>query len=462
MLARRDTKILATLGPASAGPAQVRALVRAGADGVRINMSHLPAEALGRWAAMARQAAADEQAPLAVVVDLAGPKLRAGTLPAGRLELRPGDEPVLGRDLPVTVPAVLNDIRPGQRILLDDGRMELEALAVGAAGLRTRVRVGGVLVSGKGINLPDTDLRLPAMTPADRVALAAACAAEADYVSLSFVQRPEDVREARAAAQGAGGAVPRLIAKIEKPAAVERFPEILEAADGIMVARGDLGVEVPPERLPVLQKRFIAAANAAGKTIVTATQMLESMIHNPRPTRAEASDVANAVWDGTDAAMLSGETAVGSYPVEAVRMMRAIITEAERVAVPRRDPWRGVSRVHALAAAAVEAAESLEAAAIVVITVSGYTAQMVAQRRPAVPLLAAVPDARAAGCLALVWGVTPLVVPWHGGAPELIGGVEAALARLGAAAPGQTVVQVSGSTKLRGADFVLKIHTLGP
>ncbi|MFA5343330.1 MAG: pyruvate kinase [Kiritimatiellia bacterium] len=460
MLSRREAKILATLGTASATPDVMRTLIRAGVDGFRINMSHMRAEELAGWVHLARAAAAAEGAPVAVAVDLGGPKLRVGALPDGRLTLTEKEVLILGRDLPVSHPEILADIRPGQRILLDDGNLELEGLGAVGAGFQVRVKVGGLLLQGKGVNLPDTDLRLPAVTEKDLADLAAAVKAQVDYVSLSFVQRADDLQTARRAAL-ATGPCPRLIAKIEKPAAVERFEEILAIADGIMVARGDLGVEVPPARVPVLQKQFISRANAEGKTIVTATQMLESMIHNPRPTRAEASDVANAVWDGTDAVMLSGETAVGKYPVEAVRMMRAIITEAEKAASPRREAYRGKTRAHALAAAAVEAAEELHAAAIVAITVSGYTAQMVAQRRPRVPLIAAVPDEHIRSCLSLVWGVTPIVVPWRGHSADFLGALETLLLKSGSLKTGDTVVTISGSTKLRGADYIMKIHDLG-
>ncbi len=460
MLSRRETKILATLGTASATPDTMRTMIREGVDGFRINMSHMHAEELDAWVRGARAAAAAEGASVAVVVDLGGPKLRVGSLPGGKMTLTDKAVLVLGRDLPVSHPEILEDIRPGQRILLDDGNLELEGLGADGGGFQVRVKVGGLLLQGKGINLPDTDLRLPAVTEKDLLDLAAAVKAQVDYVSLSFVQRAEDMQLARRAAK-ASGVCPRLIAKIEKPSAVERYEEILAAADGIMVARGDLGVEVPPARVPVLQKQFIRRANAEGKMIITATQMLESMINNPRPTRAEASDVANAVWDGTDTVMLSGETAIGKYPVETVRMMHEIIMEAEKEATPRREAYSGKTRIHALAVAAVDAAEELNAAAIVAITVSGYTAQMVAQRRPRVPLIAAVPDEHTRSCSSLVWGVTPVTVPWKGNSAEFLGALEMVLLKSGALQKGDTVVLISGSTKLRGADYIMKIHDFG-
>jgi pyruvate kinase len=319
------------------------------------------------------------------------------------------------------------------------------------------VKVGGCLLQGKGVNLPDTELQLPALTDKDLEDLAAAVKAEADYVSLSFVQRPDDMLLARREAEQ-HGRCPQLIAKIEKPQAVTRFEEILKVSDGIMVARGDLGVEVSPARVPVLQKHFISRCNAQGKLVITATQMLESMIENPRPTRAEASDVANAVWDGTDAVMLSGETAVGRYPLECVAMMGDIIAEAEKAAPPRREPFQASTRVHALASAAVDAAEELHAGAIVIITLSGFTAQMVAQRRPTVPLIAVVPEARISNRLMLVWGILPVVVPWGENSDALLDGMWKALLEHGHLRVEDTFVIVSGSTRLRGADYIMKIQ----
>ncbi len=460
MMAKQETKILATLGPASSAPEMIRALMARGVDGFRINMSHEKAANLAGRVQAVRAAAAAEAAPAAVVVDLGGPKIRVGRLEGGQLELAAGAEPVLGASIPISHPDILADLRPGHRILMDDGKLELEALAAAGDGFKTRVKVGGVLLQGKGVNLPDTEVRLPALTDKDREDLAAAIQARADYVSLSFVQRPDDLREARRAMAGHAHC-PLLIAKIEKPQAVERFEEILEASDGVMVARGDLGVEVSPARVPVLQKHFISRCNAQGKTVITATQMLESMIQNPRPTRAEASDVANAVWDGTDAVMLSGETAVGRYPLECVAMMRDIIAEAEKAAPPRRAPFAASTPVHALASAAVNAAEELHARAIVIITVSGFTAQMVAQRRPTVPLIAVAPDLGVCNRLMLVWGVLPLAVPWGPNSDALLDGMERELLAKGCIGRQDTFVIVSGSTRLRGADYIMKIHAPG-
>ena len=460
MTAKRETKILATVGPSSLGQDIMRALIRAGADGFRINMGHLNADELPRYVREVRTAASAEKAAVAVVVDLGGPKIRVGMLPGKQKELKQGEEVVLGTDIPISHLGILKDIRTGQRILLDDGYLELEALETGDKSIRTRVKTGGLLLQEKGVNLPDTDLRLPALTEKDIVDIGAVIQSDVDYMSLSFVQHADDILMARREAEK-HGRCPHLIAKIEKPKAVELFEDILRVSDGIMIARGDLGVEMSPAQIPVLQKQLIHRTNAEGKTVITATQMLESMIDNPRPTRAEASDVANAVWDGTDTVMLSGETAVGHYPVETVTMMREIIVEAEKAASPRREPFHGESPIHALASATVQAAEELSAGAIVAITMSGHTAQMVAQRRPTVPLIAAVPDAHAKNYLALLWGTTPVIVPWNGNSDEFISVLEQELIKGNYVAPHDTIVLVSGSTKLRGRDYIMKIHELG-
>ncbi len=456
MITKRETKILVTQGPSSLDIAIVRKLIRAGANGFRLNMSHLKADELAGNVRMIRTAASKEHAPIAVVVDLGGPKIRVGTLPGKQKELREGEKLILGKDIPVSHPAILENIKIGQRILLDDGKLELEVMETDGSTV-CRVKTGGLLLQEKGVNLPDTDLQLPALTSKDISDIPAVVKSGADYMSLSFVQQADDILQARREAEKYGHC-PHLIAKIEKPKAVERFEEILQVSDGVMIARGDLGVEMSPAKVPVLQKQFIYRANAEGKTVITATQMLESMIDNPRPTRAEASDVANAVWDGTDAVMLSGETAVGKYPVETVCMMREIIMEAEKAAPPRRESFHGGSSIHALASAAVQAAEELKAKAILAITMSGYTAQMVAQRRPSVPLIAAVPDIHVQNYLALLWGTTPIIVPWQGNSDEFISGLEQKLIKDGYVAPHDTIVLVSGSTKLKGRDYSLKIH----
>lgn len=454
---RNETKILATLGPVSSDEQMIKALIHAGANGFRINMSHGTPDELREKTARVRKTASELGKPISVVADLCGPKIRVGSIHADGLILTEGSKFVLGRDIPITHPEILSALKLSQRILLDDGKMELEVLSEGKCEVETRVRAGGKLLRGKGVNFPDTSLDLPALTEKDKTDLAAAIEAQVDYVSLSFVQRPEDMALARELSSRAARR-PMLIAKIEKPQAVEAFEGILELSDGIMVARGDLGVEVSVARVPTLQKQIIKKTNSAGKTVITATQMLESMTTNPRPTRAEASDVANAVWDGTDAVMLSGETAVGRYPVETVKTMRDIISEAEHGAPPKREVFTGTGAVHALASSAVNAADELGAEAIVVITVSGYTAQMVVQKRPLTPVVAVVPDAHIMNQLALLWGTTPVVVPWTDNTDRFLADMEHTLHRQGLIKRERAVVIVSGSTKLRGTDYIMKIQ----
>ncbi|NLB59460.1 MAG: pyruvate kinase [Lentisphaerae bacterium] len=457
MIAKQETKILATLGPASAADHIIRELIRKGADGFRINMGHEKAAALAERLRTIRALAAQEGVAVATLVDLGGPKLRVGSLPTEQLTLADDMELILGREIPLTQPEIMADIQPGHRILMDDGKLALVALGSVSGGIKARVVSGGLLLPGKGINLPDSESRLPALMDKDLEDLAAALEAQTDYLSLSFVQRPEDMLLLRRATERYGYC-PQLIAKIERPQAVERFAEILKVADGIMIARGDLGVEVSPARVPVLQKQFISQCNASGKIVITATQMLESMMQHPLPTRAEASDVANAVWDGTDAVMLSGETAVGRYPQESVAMMADLITAAELAATPRREPFPEKTRIHALASAAVEAAEKLRAQAIVALSLSGFTARMVAQRRPTVPLIAVVPEERVRNQLALVWGVLPFAMPWSDNSDALISGLNQILLTQMGLQPGAVVIFISGATRLRGADYILKIH----
>src|SRR5574341_1552186 len=314
-------------------------MIEAGVDVVRLNFSHgTRAEHLARLETV-RKVTGPHGGDVAIVVDLQGPKIRVGELPEDQVELRPGEtvELVAGveRAEPPAIPVVYErlaaDVRPGDRILLDDGAMELRVVAVGGSTVKAEVRRGGALRSRKGVNLPGVRVSAPSLTAKDLADLRLAVEGEADYVALSFVRHAEDVRDARAEIRALGGDIP-IIAKLERPEAIERLDSILEASDAVMVARGDLGVEVAVERVPVIQKHVIAKANACGVPVITATQMLESMITNPTPTRAEASDVANAVFDGTDAVMLSGETAVGRYPREAVAMMARIVREAETVA----------------------------------------------------------------------------------------------------------------------------------
>ncbi len=379
------TRIVATLGPASSSPVAIAGLIEAGVDVFRLNYSHGTHAEHAVRVRMVREAAGDR--PVAILMDLAGPKLRLERPVAGR----PGD--VVAIDLPPTV-------RPGDPVLLADGAMQLEVIDAG----RARVVVGGDIPAGKGINLPSSRLELPSVTARDRDDLAAGLAAGVDFVGVSFVRRAADLDVARAAGRP-------VIAKIETAVAVAHLEDIVAAADGVMIARGDLGVEIPIERVPTVQKEAIALANRLAKPVITATQMLRSMVDSLVPTRAEATDVANAVLDGTDAVMLSEETAVGRHPVEAVRVMRRIATEAERLLGPRRcEP--GADPADVIAQAACDLATHLHAGAIVVPTRTGATARRIAERRPRIPIVALTPDDTVRRRLSLVWGVTALTAPW--------------------------------------------------
>ena len=390
------------------------ALRAAGADAFRLNFSHGDHERMAALHAAVREVEADAGHPLAIVADLQGPKLRIGAFAGGEAQLEAGAGFRLDADgesgdgTRVSLPhrEVFAALEPGMDLLLDDGRVRLRVVEAGPRSADTKVVVGGVLSDRKGVNVPGAELPLRALTVKDRRDLAFAVGLGVDWLALSFVQRADDIAEARRLA-GPGVA---LMAKIEKPAAVERFDEILELADGIMVARGDLGVEIPPEQVPSIQKRIVRAAREAGKPVVVATQMLDSMIRAPEPTRAEASDVATAVYDGGDAVMLSAETAAGAWPVEAVGMMRRIVERVEA------DPYhaRMLEAAHtapaptaadALSAAARQVAHTIGAAAIVTYTQSGATALRASRERPDIPILCLTPVWAMARRLALAWGV---------------------------------------------------------
>jgi pyruvate kinase len=415
----RRTKIVATLGPATDDPAMLEAILRAGVDVARINFSHGSAQEhidrVGRF----RAAAARVGKFAAVLADLPGPKLRV-KIPAPR-ELVPGaeigfslaDMPAGPEDLVLTEPEVLADVRPGQRMLLDDGRMQLEAVGSDDKRLTARVVIGGTLKPNKGLNLPDTPLTIATVTDRDREAIAIAARAGVDWFALSFVRGPEAADEVRAALAEVGLKAP-VIAKIERPEAVTRALAIVQVFDGIMVARGDLGVEIPLEKVPTVQKMLIAECRAVGKPVITATDMLDSMRENPRPTRAEASDVANAIFDGTDAVMLSGETAVGKYPVQAVECMHRVAVEIEShlqqtgapigADFPRVNGGIDDPVIHA----ACSLASEVEATAIIVPTLSGRTAGLIARHRPWAQVVGVAPSDAVLRSLALYWGVRPV------------------------------------------------------
>jgi pyruvate kinase len=416
---RRDAfaKILATLGPASSSPDQIAALFRAGANVFRLNFSHGSHEDHAARLDLIRALERETGRPIGVVADLQGPKLRVGRIEGGKVQLVAGARlrldldptPSDGKRVCVPHPEVFAALSPGQALLIDDGRIRLKVLTVGPDGADVEVVEPGVLSDRKGLNVPDAVLPLAALTPKDRADLEFACSAGVDWVALSFVQRPEDVIEARKLIDGRA----KIIAKIEKPSAVACLDDLIREADALMVARGDLGVELPPEDVPTLQRRIVALCRAAGKPVIVATQMLESMVAAPTPTRAEASDVATAVYEGADAVMLSAETASGAFPREAVEIMQRIIRRVEQDPNYNHtlhiDPTgHDKTEADAMAAAAAQTADTIDAAAIVTYTTSGYTTLRLARERPSTPIIGLTAVEATARRLALVWGVRPV------------------------------------------------------
>lgn len=474
------TKIVCTIGPASDSPEVMRDLIRAGMNVARINFSHGDHETHARSIAQLRDIAAQEGCLLAVMADLQGPKLRVGEIENGPLTLHKGDVITLNASshvdaqeetavIPLPHPELLRELTVGQNLLLDDGNLELVVVQAGERSLRCRVVVGGALSSNKGVNAPEATLKFSALTPKDREDAAFALEQGVDFVALSFVRRATDVRELRHLITSHGADV-SIIAKIEKPEALVVFDAILSEADGVMVARGDLGVETPAEEVPFHQKRIIRACNQAGKPVITATQMLQTMIDNPRPTRAEASDVANAILDGTDAVMLSGETAVGRYPVEAVDMMAAICANAE-AHLPYGRLLRNANIEEtcdrptitgAISCSAVEIAGEVGARAIVTATMTGTTARMVARHRPSSPVVAVTPNPTTLCRLSLVWGVSPVKVAEFATTDDMVQMMVRAAQERGVVAWGDTVVLTAGIPfGSGGVTNMLKVHVVG-
>jgi pyruvate kinase len=414
----RHSKIVCTIGPASSSPRILARLLRAGMDVARLNFSHGSHEGHARCIAQLRARAHEAGKTIAILADLQGPKIRTGPLAGGGLVvLRAGQKftittaRVLGDSTRVstTFLPLPREVRRGDRILLSDGLIELRVDQVRRRDVLCTVLNGGALGENKGINLPGVKLRVPALTPKDKGDLKFALAHGVDYIAVSFVRRAEDVLEAKRLIRRAGKDTP-VIAKIEKPEAIENLEAILRVSDGVMVARGDLGVEMSPESVPVVQKAVIAAAREFRRPVITATQMLESMTENPRPTRAEASDVANAIFDGTSAVMLSAETATGKYPVEAVSMMARIIEAAESSVreFPRPTVQERLKVAETVAELVCHASRELHMRLIVVFTHSGFTARLVSRYRPLVPIIAFSPEVATRRRLALIWGVRPM------------------------------------------------------
>lgn len=453
------TKIVCTLGPATSSPDAARALVEGGMDVARINMSHGDHEGHAAVIGHLRAAAEAYGRPLAILADLAGPKIRVGDLP-GPLELTPGERVTLASegaaqegDISTTYAHLAEDLKAGDQILLDDGLIEL--VCVETQGRRASLEVvrGGVLRSNKGLNMPGVDLRAPSLTEKDLADLDFALGQGVEYVGLSFVRSGADVDDLKDRV----GLQALVIAKIEMARALDDLDAIISAADGVMVARGDLGVELPFEEVPLAQKRIVRIANAYGRPVITATQMLESMIESPRPTRAEVSDVANAILDGTDAIMLSGETAVGRYPLASLEAMVRIAREIESSGVLDRGPVydtvvdtdhrRGgaTDREHAVACATVESARGVDAPAVIVVTRSGRSARLVSSYRPSAPLFCVCTDERTYRQMSAVWGVRPVLAMDEGAPYDYLTDVgKRAVLESGVGKVGQSVVVACG------------------
>lgn len=474
----KRTKIVATIGPSSRDENVLRQMIRAGMDVARINFSHGDHETHGKTIDDVRRIAAEEGAVVAILCDMQGPKIRIGKIANEPLPLRPGDKITLtldqadGSNNVVTLPhpEFIRDIKQGMHLLLDDGNYEFIVRATTGRSLVCEVLVGGDLTSRKGVSAPNARLTLSAITDKDRADVEFAVSKNTEYLAMSFVRSEDDIREMRWLLRHLGGS-PSIIAKIEKHEALENIEKIIAASDGVMVARGDLGVEIPAEEVPFHQKRIIRICNQTAKPVITATQMLLSMVDSPRPTRAEASDVYNAIIDGTDAVMLSNETASGHYPVRAVETMVNIASIAEQNILLRDTQERRVRTTgsesreaisDAVSQATVEVAETLGCRAIITSTMSGYTARQIAKERPRTPIICVTPNELTFRRMALVWGVLPLMVPMFNTSDEMIGVVVRAAHRANLVSHGDSIVIIAGVPfGVGGQTNFLKIHTVG-
>jgi pyruvate kinase len=483
----RRTKIVVTLGPATSDRNMIERLIRAKVNIIRLNFSHGSHEEHAKRIKLLREIADKHHHPITLMQDLQGPKIRTGEIENDGVRITQGQsltltvEPILGNQNIVSVDFedLPNSVRPGGRIMLDDGTLELVVVSVDEKRVETKVVLGGVLKPHKGVNLPGANLNIPAFTEKDAADLEFGLANEIDAIAMSFVRTPNDLTPLRQAIHRLAPECKHIpvIAKLERPEALENLYEIIQASDGVMVARGDLGVEMPPEAVPIAQKRIIQAANEHAKVVITATQMLDSMINNPRPTRAEASDVANAIFDGSDAVMLSGETAVGKYPIQAVEMMHAIICKAE-AQLSKWGHWSGNLGEAAstegflsegrhddalsITRAARELADDRNVAAIAVFTETGRTAQLMSKARPRSPILAFTPVERTYRQLPMLWGVIPILVPYADTLEAMLRDVEKAIVTATPIQPGQQVVLLSGFPigAMRPPNVAL-LHTIG-
>ncbi|ESA36534.1 pyruvate kinase [Leptolyngbya sp. Heron Island J] len=463
------TKIVATIGPASRSPDVIKQLLLAGMNVARLNFSHGTYADHAEQIQQLRTVSNQLELPLTLLQDLQGPKIRIGQLSVDGLELHPGETLTLVPEgthhsdaVSIDYPYLAEEAKPGTQILLDDGLLELQVDAVQGNAVQCSVVTGGILKSRKGVNLPSLDLKLPSMTDKDKEDLAFGIEQGVDMISLSFVRKPEDVQELKALLAAKGANIP-VLAKLEKPQALTNLEAIVDECDAIMVARGDLGVEMKPEKVPLIQKRIIRLCNRKGIPVITATQMLDSMTHSPRPTRAEASDVANAIMDGTDAVMLSGESAVGDYPVEAVKMLARIATDVEpEIDYPNFPPQK-IDVPEAISEALNAIDHVLDLQCIVGFTETGYTARLAAAERPKAVVVALTANPKIYRQLNLVWGVRPVLLEQLDGSLEtLFEQVETCLLEKKFAAPGDRVLLLGGlPIKVSGSTNFLKIHTIG-
>jgi pyruvate kinase len=453
MRRHRKAKIVATLGPASSTPELIRALFVAGVDVFRLNFSHGTHADHQRRFDTIRAIEQEVGRPIGILQDLQGPKIRIGALTSPPIRLETGStvafrlspEPGDAHEIPLPHAEVFRKILPGHILMIDDGKLRLEVSRCETDRFEARVVVGGSLTDRKGVNLPDTELPISPLTDKDRTDLAFGLGLGVDWVALSFVQRPADILEAQSLIKGRAG----IMAKIEKPAAFERIEDIVALADAVMVARGDLGVEIPPEEVPGKQKELVRLCRTAGKPVIVATQMLESMIKSPSPTRAEASDVATAIYDSADAVMLSAESASGDFPMEAVAMMDRIISRTEshklyRSIIDALQPVPEHTIPHAVAAAAADVASQIDATAIVAFTASGTTALRVARKRPKVPIVSVSPDPGTARRLALLWGTHSVIAEDVASYDEMVESARARAHQEGFADTGDRIVVVAG------------------
>lgn len=464
------TKIVATIGPASQSEEIIRQLVKAGMNVARLNFSHGSYDDQAAVIARLRKVSQELDTPITLLQDLQGPKIRVGWLPHGEVTLKTGETVILTPNLessdtpnviPIDYPYLAEEAKPGAQVLLDDGLLELEVESIENAKLYCRVVSGGLLKNRKGVNFPNLMLSLPALTEKDQQDLEFGIEQEIDWVCLSFVREVEDIRHLKKFLHQRGANIP-VIAKIEKPQAVEHLDGLVAECDGLMVARGDLGVEMRPEKVPLLQKRIIATCNQKGIPVITATQMLESMIHSPRPTRAEASDVANAIIDGTDAVMLSGESAVGEYPVQAIEIMARIAEEVEPDIEFTNHPPAENTETHALSESLNRIDQMMELRCIASFTTTGFTARIASDERPKAPIVAFTPNIEVYHRLNLVWGVTPLLLqPKEQGLEPLIAEMESCLLERELVHSGDKILILGGSPvqRAKGTNF-LKIHSI--